>query len=67
METSRLTSKRFLDIDGEKVFAEDIQKMDKQQIHMLCAFLGTESELRFVQSACNENFSYIIDNIIFKL
>jgi hypothetical protein len=41
--------------------------MDKQQISMVCSFLDKESDLRFVQQHCNENYSHIVDNILFKL
>lgn len=55
---------RCVEVDDQKFFKEDIEKMDKEQVKMLCSFLGKESDLRFVQSHCNESFSYLIDNII---
>jgi hypothetical protein len=58
---------RTIEIDGTKIFKEDIERMDKQQISMVCSHLDKESDLRFVQAHCNENYSYIIDNIFFKL
>lgn len=58
---------RVIEIDGTIISKEDIERMDKQQISMVCSFLDKESDLRFVQQHCNENYSHIVDNILFKL
>jgi len=60
-------TERFLDIDGERFYASTIKKLDKNQIKQLSAFAENEEELIFIQSNCDENYSYLIDNIIFKL
>lgn len=58
---------RYIEIENEKYFKSDIEIMSKEQIKMLCSFLYKESDLLFVQKHANENFSYIVDNLIFKL
>lgn len=58
---------KHIQIDGSRLFKEDIGNMDKEQIKTLCSFLDKEGDLRFVQAYCNENYSYLIDSILFKL
>lgn len=54
---------KFVEIEGIKYFADDIEKMSLQQIKHLCMFLN-EKELNFVKKYTP--FEYIIENIIDK-
>jgi hypothetical protein len=58
---------RFIEVDGLRVFKEDIEGMDKDQIITLCSFVDNERDLRFIQDFCQEEYRYIIDNLIFKV
>lgn len=57
---------RYIEIHDKKYFKEDIGKMDKIQIKDVCSFLDKESDLLFVQKHRNEDYQYIIDNLLFK-
>jgi CRISPR/Cas system CSM-associated protein Csm4 (group 5 of RAMP superfamily) len=62
-----MKTERFLEIDGTKVFEEDIKKMSFKEIKALCSFLDNERDLQFVRNLCHPNLKHIIDNIIYKL
>lgn len=58
---------RFVEIHDTKYFKSDIENMTVEQVHMVCGFIETEPDLRWVQFHCIEEAKFIIDNILIKL
>lgn len=62
-----MKNERYIEIEGEKIFQSDIEKMSLYEIHNLMMFISTERELRFVQSYCLEAGKVHIQNLTDKL
>jgi hypothetical protein len=58
---------RYITVEDQKFFKDDIAGMNHEQLSALCSFMSTDADLRFIQCHCIESYRHKIDNLLFAI